>query len=68
MWPFTKKRVYKITWAYGSSGERIEVYTEYFKAKDAASAWRKHRARRSLPTYCVSMEVVNDNGNNNFIS
>lgn len=69
MWPFKKKSVYKITWAYGSEYARnVEVYTEFIRATDVADAWRKHRRTRSLPTYCVGVEVVSDGSNNSFIS
>lgn len=37
MWPFKKKYLYKVVWAYDSKSGY--TYTEYVKASDAANAW-----------------------------
>lgn len=39
MWPFKKKYLYKVVWAYDSKSGY--TYTEYVKAFDAANAWAK---------------------------
>ncbi len=68
MWPFKKKKLYKLTWAYGSEYARnVEMYTEYIRATDVADVWRKHRKERAIPTFCVSLEVINENGNSQII-
>lgn len=37
MWPFKKKYLYKVVWAYDS--ESKYTYTQYIKAADPADAW-----------------------------
>ena len=39
IWPFKKKYLYKVVWAYDS--ESRYTYTEYVKASDAVNAWLK---------------------------
>lgn len=39
MWPFKKKYLYKVVWAYDSKSNY--TYTEYVKASDTANAWAK---------------------------
>lgn len=39
MWPFKKKYLYKVVWAYGSTSKY--TYTEWVKASDTADAWAK---------------------------
>lgn len=64
MWPFKKKTLYKLTWAYGSEYARnIDKYTDYIRATDVADAWRKHKQDHPIATYCIEIEVVNENGN-----
>lgn len=45
MWPFKKKYLYKVVWAFDSESDY--TYTEYVKASDAANAWweikKQHR-------------------------
>ena len=68
MWPFKKKKLYKLTWAYGSEyAQRVETYTEYIRATDVADAWRKHKQDHPIATYCIEIEVVNENGNSQII-
>ena len=68
MWPFKPKKLYKLTWAYGSKyAQRVETYTEYIRATDVADVWRKHRKEKVMPTFCVNLEVVNENENSQIL-
>ena len=64
MWPFRKKTLYKLTWAYGSVyAKYVETYTDYIRATDVADAWRKHKRDHLIATCCIGIEVVDVNGN-----
>lgn len=68
MWPFKKKTLYKLTWAYGSEyARRIDIYTDFIRATDVADAWRKHKKDPPIATHCIGIEVVNENGNSQII-
>lgn len=45
MWPFKKKYLYKVVWAYDS--ESKYTYTEYVKASETADAWLKIKKNHS---------------------
>jgi hypothetical protein len=38
MWPFKKKYIYKVEWAYNPTSL---AYTEFIKATDVADAWHQ---------------------------
>ena len=70
MWPFKikKKTLYKLTWTYGSEyAHYSNVYTDFIRATDVADAWRKHKKDHPIATYCIEIEVVNENGNSQII-
>ena len=49
MWPFNKKKVFKITWKY-CNYPSFAPSTEYVKASDIAEAWSKIRQLESAHT------------------
>ena len=68
MWPFKKKILYKLTWAYGSAHTcHVDTYTDFIRATDVADAWRKHKKDHPIATYCIEIEVVSENGNSQII-
>lgn len=56
MWPFRKKKLYLLTWSYGS--HYCEKYTDYIIARDVGEVWRKHKEDHPLATYCVKLEEI----------
>lgn len=68
MWPFKKKTLYKLTWAYDSvCAHPSKIYTDFIRATDVANAWRKHKKDHPIATYCIEIEVVSENGNSQII-
>ena len=57
MWPFRKKKLYKLTWSYGSC--YFEQYTDYIVARDTGEVWKKHKEEHPIATYCIELEEIN---------
>ena len=51
------KKLYLITWSYGSN--HTTHFTDYILAKDRHDAWCKHKEDHPLATYCIRMKEVN---------
>jgi len=56
MWPFKQKKIYKVTWSYGSNN--TIHYTEIVKAKDVERAWNLVRRKHTLPIFCIEIGEV----------
>lgn len=56
MWPFKKKKLYKLTWSYGS--ETPIVYTDFIRATDIYDMWEKHKYDHPIATYCIKLEEM----------
>lgn len=56
MWPFRKKKLYLLTWAYGAN--RAEWYSDYIVAYDIGDMWKKHKTDHPISTFCIKVEEI----------
>lgn len=59
MWPFKKKNTYFITWSYGQWQNELGLrYTDYIKATDIGSAWKKLKKEHCFPIFLLDIQKV----------
>ena len=53
---FRKKKLYLLTWSYGSCSK--EHFTDLIKAYDFHDCWKKHKKNHPIATYCIKMKEI----------
>lgn len=57
MWPFNKKKIFRITWKY--VGTRGWSYTSIIQGYNVADAWKRLAKQHSYALDCIDIEELN---------